>query len=51
MLPKQAIEEFKQITKKEFGKDLSDEEATRLANNFINLCKEICKPIPKYDEK
>jgi len=51
MLPKQAIEEFKQITKEEFGKDLSEEEAFKLANNFINLCKKIFKPISNKDEK
>jgi len=36
-LPKEAIEEFKAIYKKNFNKDLSDQEATFRANNLFNL--------------
>lgn len=35
LLPKEAIEEFKQIYRQEFGIDLSDEEAVRQANNLV----------------
>jgi len=36
-LPKQAIEEFKKLYVKKFKKELSDEEATRKANNLFAL--------------
>lgn len=39
MLPKQAIEEYKKIYKEEFNKELSDEDASKLANDLINLFK------------
>jgi len=35
LLPKEAIEEFKQIYRQEFGIDLNDEEAARRANNLV----------------
>ena len=34
-LPKEAIKEFKQIYRQEFGVDLSDEEAQRRADNLM----------------
>lgn len=37
MLPKSAIEEFKQLYAKNYGVELSDEEATRRAENFVAL--------------
>jgi len=37
MLPKIAIEEFKKLYFKNFGIQLSDEEATRRAENFVGL--------------
>ena len=37
MLPKKAIEEFKVLYAKNYGVKLSDEEATRRANNFVDL--------------
>ncbi len=39
MLPPQAIEEFKQIYKEEFGVELSQAEATEKAINLFNLMK------------
>jgi len=44
MLPKEAIEEFKKIYLKRFGIELSDAEASRRANNLVNLYKAV------YDE-
>ncbi len=41
MLPKEAIEEFKVLYKKHYGQDISDEEASRRANNLVNLFKAI----------
>ena len=35
MLPKEAIKEFKQIYRQEFGVDLSDEEVQRRADNLM----------------
>ena len=37
MLPKQAVDEYKKIYKKEFNKDLSDEKASKQANDLIRL--------------
>ena len=37
MLPKTAIEEFKKLYVKNYGIELSDEEATRRANNLVAL--------------
>jgi len=37
MLPKEAIEEFKKLYAKNYGIELSDEEATRRANNLVAL--------------
>lgn len=39
MLPKEAIEEFKNLYKARYGVDLSDEEASFRANNLVNLYK------------
>ena len=41
MLLKEAIEEFKRIYKKEFGVEISDEEASFRANNLVNLYKAV----------
>ena len=37
MLPKEAIQEFKKLYAKNYGIELSDEEATRRANNLVAL--------------
>ena len=37
MLPKEAIEQFKKLYSKNYGIQLSDEEATRRANNLVAL--------------
>ena len=37
MLPKEAIQEFKKLYVKNYGIELSDEEATRRANNLVAL--------------
>ena len=42
MLPKEAIEEFKRLYKERFKVDLSDEEASRRANNLVNLYEAVC---------
>jgi hypothetical protein len=45
-LSQKAVEEFKEIYQKEFGKKLSDSEAQELAENLISLFKIIYRPIP-----
>jgi hypothetical protein len=49
MLSKEAIEEFKKIYKQKFKKELSDVEASRRANNLLNLYKTIYGP-PTFGE-
>ncbi len=44
MLPKEAIEEFKKLYLARFGVELDDNEASRRANNLVNLFKFV------YDE-
>lgn len=41
MIRKEAVEEFKQIYKKKFGVEISDEEARFRANNLVNLYKAV----------
>lgn len=36
-LPQEAVEEFKKIYKAKFKQDLTDEEATKRANNLFSL--------------
>ncbi len=47
MISKKALEEYKVIYKKEFGKDISDQEALEQAVNLLNLMNIIYKPIKK----
>lgn len=46
-LPPEAIKEFKVLYKKEFGVDLSDEEATMRANNLVGLYDAVYSPVKK----
>jgi len=48
---KEAIREFKEIYKKKFGKEISDQEALEKATNLLTLFNAIYRPIPKKDEK
>lgn len=44
LLPKDAVDEFKELYKKLFKKELSDEEANRRANNLFALYEAVyCK--------
>lgn len=49
-LPAEAIEEFKQIYKKEMGVKLTDTEAIDKANRLFNFMKVITKPNEKKEE-
>jgi len=41
------LEEFKQIYKKQFGKDLTEDEALALALPFLQFARVVCRPLPK----
>ncbi|MBM3210659.1 hypothetical protein FJZ33_00450 [Candidatus Poribacteria bacterium] len=45
-LSKEAIKEFKEIYRREFNKDISDEKAQELGQNLIDLFRVIYRPIP-----
>ena len=47
MVTAQALREFKQIYKEEFGIELSDQVALDKAERFLMLMKAIYQPIPK----
>ena len=44
MISKQAVEEFKIIYRDQYGKELSDTEATRMANDLIRMYKAVLRP-------
>jgi len=47
----QKIEEFKMLYLKRFNKEISLEEASELARNFINLCKVVLKDNTPLDKE
>ncbi|KKQ85184.1 MAG: hypothetical protein UT08_C0009G0018 [Candidatus Woesebacteria bacterium GW2011_GWB1_38_8] len=47
MLSRQAIDEYKAIYKKEYGKDITDAEAEEQGMKLLRLFKIIYRPIPK----
>ena len=49
-LSKEAIREFKEIYKKDTGKELSNQEALDMATNLLTLFKAIYRPIPKEED-
>ena len=48
-LSPEAIKEFQEIYRREFGKTISDEEARKIAERFMNLMEIVCRPIPGVD--
>ena len=53
MIPsKEAIKEFKEIYRKEFGEELSDQDALEKASKLLRLMEIIYKPMTQkeYDE-
>ena len=50
-LSKRAIDEYKEIYLKKFGKKITDAEALEQGTKLINMMKVIYKPIPKKDYK
>jgi len=47
MLPREAILEYQEVYKKQYGKEISYEEATEQSNELVELFKNIYRPIPK----
>ena len=48
-LSPEAIKEFQEIYRREFGKTISDDEARKIAERFITLVEIILRPIPGVD--
>ncbi len=51
MISKEQLEKFKDIYRKRFGKDISDQEALEKGAKLIRLMKIIYKPMTKKDFK
>ncbi len=49
MISKESLDKFKAIYKKEFGKDLNDQDALELATKLLRLVELIYKPMTKED--
>ena len=49
-LSKKAIDEYKAIYKRRFGKDLTDEEAYKQGSNLLRLFQVIYRPLPEKKE-
>ena len=45
MVSEKALREFKNIYRKEYGEDISDEEALGLAVNFLTFMNSIYRPV------
>jgi len=48
-LSQEAIQEFKEIYQREFGKAISDDEARKIGERFIGFMEIILRPIPGVD--
>ncbi len=49
MISKESLEEFKRIYRKEFGKDISDQDALESATKLLNLLRVVYKPMTKEE--
>jgi hypothetical protein len=49
-LPPKAIEEFKQLYKKQYGEDIPDDIASEAANKLVHMMSLVYRPILKSDE-
>lgn len=49
MISNERLEEFKRIYRKEFGRDISDQDALESATKLLNLLKIVYKPMTKED--
>ena len=48
-IPQKDLDEFKAIYKQEYGVELSDEEAGRIASKVIGFFEIICRPLPEFN--
>lgn len=48
-LDKQALREFQEIYKEEFGKEITESEAEEMGSKFLDLYLLLCKPTKKHD--
>jgi aldehyde:ferredoxin oxidoreductase len=51
MLSKQSIEKYREIYRKQFGVDISEDDAAEQANRLLNLARVVLQPMPKAWEK
>ena len=49
-ITQKALEEFKKIYKKEFGEDLSDDEALEIAQRVLGFFSLIYRPLPNQEK-
>ncbi len=49
MISKESLEEFKKIYRKQFGKDISDQDALESATKLLNLLRVVYKPMTKEE--
>lgn len=47
MLSEQSIEKYREIYRKEFGEEISHEEAAEQAQRLLNLARVVMQPMPK----
>ena len=45
-IPQKDLDEFKAIYKKDYGEDLSDEEAQVIAGRLLSILKVVSQPLP-----
>ncbi len=51
MINKESLDKFKMLYKEKFDVELTDEGATKMATDFLNLMKVLLRPEPKNEEK
>ena len=49
LLSNKGVQEFKEIYKREFGEEISDDEAMEASDRFMTVMEIICRPIPGVD--
>lgn len=49
MVSQELLEKFKMIYKEEFNIELTDEEATKMATDLLNVMRVITQPVPKSE--
>ena len=47
MISQKNLQDFKDLYRKKFGQELTDQEAIESANKLVRLVEIVCKPLPK----